>query len=190
MKTYSVSEGWAEGQWQSQQLRVALEAAGYRPARSEEADIIITHSGGCYVVPDENKAQLIMMIGIPYSPHKPILWSIGQKVQLDMYQHKIEQQLGYWTRKTFWNTLYLIGKPWRWAHMWWHWRKLDFPHAAPNCKIIAVRNEVDPFCKKYNFIKLCEERGWQAVHMHGHHDDCWSHPQPYVDIIKTALGET
>jgi hypothetical protein len=73
MKVF-IAYGWPEGQWHGKQLRNDLIDCNYQITYSpEEADIIIAHSAGCYLLPNSLRAKLILLIGLPNWPNKPLI---------------------------------------------------------------------------------------------------------------------
>src|SRR5688572_18120710 len=92
--------GWAEGHWHGHRLRKELKAAGLEYSHDPaNADVIIAHSGGCYMLPDNSQANLVMLVGFPYyaGPH-PIKF-LPKKI-------KDEFKDLWWLRKTVYNILY------------------------------------------------------------------------------------
>ncbi len=48
-------------------LVTSLKQAGFTITKNPSAaDIVFAHSGGCLLIPVDNRAQLIMQVGTPY----------------------------------------------------------------------------------------------------------------------------
>ncbi|HUS26713.1 MAG TPA: hypothetical protein VMY99_05190 [Nevskiaceae bacterium] len=164
---------------------MALAKAGFELTRSmQEADIILAHSGGCFVLPATPQALVILM-GLTHWPGKSIVRAIGQKIRGDLAVHRAEGGLGPWLRKTFWNGLYLCNMP---ANIrMFQGRKHGAVWQLPAHNTILIRNRHDAFCTpQINELPFAAMP--QVVELPGHHDDIWMHPERYVDIIKLHYG--
>lgn len=176
-KTFHIIYGWAEGPWHGRKLKKALYGCGYRLAAVEEADVIVTHSAGAYLVPNGSDNKAVLLIGVPFWPGRPLALRCVQKVWYDFLAHK-HQPLS-WLRKTSWNIFYIISQPrhnFRLSHASRRKSNLAFPVQA-----IIIRNKDDAFCtpevQAYFQNKIIE--------LPGQHDDCWQNPEHYVPLIHT-----
>ncbi len=103
--TVFIAYGWPEGRWHGKQFRKALQDSGYQISeKPEDADVIVAHSAGCYMLPAELKAKVILLIGLPNWPSKPLTKCTSEKVSL-------EQKDTYWFKKTFWYIVYAVLQP-------------------------------------------------------------------------------
>lgn len=176
-----ISYGFAEGPAQAKKLIRLLKENGFNTTkRLERADIIIAHSGGCYLLPEKGKAEVVMLVGFPFwtdkNPRKGLAEKLAQEIK-DLS----------WLRKTFFNTIYFFAWPQRWYHMYKAWQKVTLPQTSNYGSIISVRNEHDPFMHPIESEALATERGWKLHKLSGGHDDLWTNPQPYVDILLKNL---
>jgi len=64
----AVIPGLFAGKYTTRPLRKALERAGYKVVPSAQADIILTHSAGCFELPAPRKGQVVVMVDPPYWP--------------------------------------------------------------------------------------------------------------------------
>ena len=107
--TYAILYGLAEGPFQSRTLRQLLEKAGFSQAKPHEADVIITHSGGCYTVPKHTKATLFLHINPPYWPGKPLAASAREKLTYDFRLRRQRHQLKRWAISLGANGMYALN---------------------------------------------------------------------------------
>jgi hypothetical protein len=183
-QTYYILYGFAEGPRVGRKLEAAMQQAGYTPAHSAtEADILITHSGGCYFVPQTSRAMTIMLIGIPYWPGKSVLMCLWQKVRADFAssipQHRFAERI----RKSGWNVVYFFGSL-RWCFELVRRRKSALPYTPPQARVILVRNKHDALCTPDIAETVKKKPGYSFRAMPDDHDDCWHNPERYVALIS------
>ena len=171
--------GWSEGKWHGKLLRKELHLQGFTLTSDlTEADALIAHSGGSYLLPDNGRAGVVMLIGIPWHSTEHPLKGLMKKV-------KYEIKDVWWYKKTFYNTLYFLSRPLRWLKMYKAWKAKRLPKTTESI-VIAVRNNDDHFMHPIESGVLASERGWKLKNLEGHHDDLWINPKPYVRLLKEA----
>ena len=176
MKIY-VAFGWPEGEWHGKQFKEKLEKAGYQITNTpNQADIIVAHSAGCYMLPDSLTAKLILLIGTPNWPGKPLIKCTLEKVTL-------EKKNTYWYKKTLFHVIYGICQPRRLLNVYLSYRKKHIP-LIKKAKVVAVHNRQDTYMEDATNRKLARERGWSYIDLEGQHDDLWQNHQPYLDLIE------
>jgi hypothetical protein len=184
--TVCIVYGFAEGPAMGRRLRLALEQAGFEtvsnPAR---ADIILAHSGGCFVLPEKHQAKLVILIGPPHWPGKSLLMAIAQKAWLDMRAHRQGRKLAGWLKKAGWNLVY--GANIRRNMDMQRGRKQGSLWQTNAARVVMVRNHQDTFCTP-KVHSLPFKTPPIIVEMIGQHDDCWIAPQKYVDIVQLHHG--
>jgi hypothetical protein len=178
--------GLCEGRRIGLQFERALEENGFRITRVvETADIILTHSGGCFALPDKHSAQLVIFLGLPFWPGKSTLHALAQKILLDTLTWRSISDILHGVRKTCWNGVYFWNivnnhRMLRGRKVGGFWQSTDLT--------VLIRNKDDTMCVP----------GPSAFHFHnppvllelqGQHDDCWSHPDKYLAIIKVYYGK-
>lgn len=167
--------GWPEGSWHGRKLRLALKNAGYHITSSpKNADIIIAHSGGCFLIPNDVQAKVVLMIDLPYWPNKSLLSSTMEKI-------RIETKNLWWYQKMLFDIYYLFTRPVYWMKMSQNWKNPSFPK---NTKIILVRNDEDTYLSPTESQKLASENGWEIKVTSGQHDDLWENPSRYIELIQ------
>ncbi len=178
-KTFHIIYGWTEGKWHARHLITILEQAGLKQSSSiHEADIVIAHSAGCFIVPKTLETSLILFVGLPFWPGKSLLRRLIEKVQLDAsspYYTKLS-----WAHKFFWNTTYFITKPFSTIRLW---RASSRPNALLTLPVraIVVLNHQDSFCIP-NITDYIEN---EVIALPGLHDDVWMNPEPYVRLMRS-----
>jgi hypothetical protein len=173
--------GWSEGHRHGAALRKALCEAGFNiTTQPLTADIIIAHSIGCYFIPKQSTAKLILMVGLPHWPHKSIVRSTRQKIFN-------EAKSKWWYRKTLINVYYFFVHPNNWLQMPQTVKRqqLELPK---NSNVLLIRNEYDNYLHPTLGAKLAIAHGWSYAELPGHHDDLWSNPRPYVTLIKAKTA--
>ncbi len=166
------------------QLVKALKQAGFTMVSdASQADVIIAHSGGCYLVPEHNRARLIVQIGLAYWPGHIWLLSTVRKVAREISAARHEHRLGEWGRKWLYHMLYAfnLGPALRMARN----HAATKPWNSPQRQII-VRNRHDVYCSP-EVYKLAFRGPRAFISLPGEHDDCWDHPERYVSLLQSEL---
>ncbi len=176
----SIIYGWSEGKWHSKQLRKRLEASNFTVVNDHKsADIIIAHSGGCFLVPKATSAKYILLIGLPLWENKFIFKSLFEKI-------KLETKDWWWYKKTFYHVVYLLAKISHWLRMHRSWRRKTLPENSAS-SIFLLRNNDDAFVNAEESQALAKEKGWQYIDVYGQHDDIWVNPKQYTDLLESIL---
>jgi hypothetical protein len=55
---------------------------------TSKADILFCHSTGCYLVPENAKAKLIVLVGLPYWPNRSLVYSGIKSFTEDLLKYK------------------------------------------------------------------------------------------------------
>jgi hypothetical protein len=187
LASYYIIPGWSEGHWQAKRLARELEKRGVIKARkARQADIIIGHSAGCYMLPHKVKAKRIFLIGPPYWPGRSIVSRTFRNVIIDA-----PAQLKSWGWARFclnrlWNGAYILIRPFRTINAWRSLRGILIG-LHDESKIILIRSSKDCFCSPEAAQLAREYTNVTFREVPGLHEDCWHHPRPYVDLIIKEL---
>lgn len=180
--TVYIAYGWPEGKWHGKKLRRALNDFNYQVVKlPEEADIIIAHSTGCYMLPPKVKAKLILLIGLPNWPNRSHIKRTRSKVGLEAKDWQ-------WLQKTFWHVIYALFQPVRLYNVYKAYKIRCVP-MYESTQVILVRNEQDTYMEKGVSEKLAKERNWSYQNLKGQHDDVWEDPLVYTEIINKSLHQ-
>ncbi|HSX17058.1 MAG TPA: hypothetical protein VLH86_03090 [Patescibacteria group bacterium] len=173
--------GFNEGPHMGKRLIRALEAGGFEMvADPAQADIIIAHSGGCYILTAEHAAKRIICVGLPYWPGHSTFVALCRKIWRDALMHHREGEFKYWLHKSMWNMRYF------W-HMRANWQMVQGRLNGTLWKlpdVTVVRYSQDPFCTP-NLAELPFEAPVVLVELSGHHDDCWRTPQQILHVVQS-----
>jgi hypothetical protein len=184
--TVCIVYGFSEGAAHGRALRQVLTASGFRVVKDPaKADILIAHSGGCFVVPEKHQATLVILVGIDHWPGKSFIVAITQKVWNDVVAHRGERKLTAWLRKTGWNLIY-GGNIRRHLRML-RGKRRGSAWSINAARLVLVRNHEDTFCTPDTHTLPFKSKPI-TVELIGQHDDIWLHPEPYVDIIQAHHG--
>jgi hypothetical protein len=178
--TVCILYGACEGPRVATKLISALQQAGYRViGDAAVANILIAHSGGCFIIPTDAKARRIMMIGIPYWPGKRWITCAAEKVRLDAHTRHQEGALRFWLYKSVWNFVYAWNLPHivrmiRGRGRGDHWLLGD--------RTILVRADDDCYCVP-DLAALPFKTPPHIARLPGQHDDCWHYPASYLKLL-------
>ena len=173
--------GFAEGHSVSKRMRKELSAKGFTLSSDpKDADIIMAHSGGSFMLPAKHQARLVVLINPPMWLGRSPLRGLTPKV-------KQETKNSYWYRKSWFNFLYLFSRPASWARMSKSIKRGIF-HTG-DARTVIIRNRHDTFAHPEDVLACSSVSGWMVCSLDGSHDDLWEHPSPYVDLIKILSDE-
>ncbi len=182
-RTIAISEGFSGGPLLTRAFRRALSAAGFKVIKDiKKADIIFAHSAACYGVPSRVSAQLVIFVGPPYWPGRPIGKRLVKTYKV-LKKHDVAN-FGrlYYLKKKVLGLAYVILRP---RLLWWGLiknRSLDFLKLNAG-KIVLVRNTEDTYCSPQ--IKDDLSESIKYVELPGVHDDYVTNPEPYIKLIQS-----
>jgi hypothetical protein len=154
-----------------------LKASGHLPAAVEQADIIIAHSAGCWLIPKSAKPRLIIYVGMPLSQAKPLrTW---RRAILNNYRQGVLQNL----QGLLISTYYLLRQPRRNSKIW-HMAKDAQPVIFSGVMSVFIANHDDPWPHAAKLHQYLAEQDWSFISLPGSHDDIEHHSERYVAIIN------
>ncbi len=177
--------GFCEGPRIGRRFESELGRAGFSVEPDvSRADIVVAHSGGCFLVSDSLPARQVVMIGLTHWPGKPIVWSLIEKSWNDFRFQRGARNLRGWLHKFAWNLIYFWNMPNN-LRMLKARKRGEFWQAK---HLTLIRNYEDSFCTP-DVASLPFDRTPTIVELPGQHDDCWLRPENYVDIIKSEYDK-
>lgn len=175
----AIAYGWGEGVAHSKKLRDELEKANYKVVHDlQAADIVISHSGGGFLLSKAINAKLILLVDLPWWPGKHPLRSLATKLN-----YEFKRRAEGWKRKNIMHVYYTLFRSRYLYQMWRAWKKSAFPTLEVPL-FVYVRNELDPFVHPVEFLSLSQKMNWKIESLPGSHDDLWLNPKPYVKIMN------
>jgi hypothetical protein len=186
--TVAILPGFTEGPWHLALMALELEQAGYKyTALADKADVVITHSAGCYLLPSTQRNVLIILISPPYWPGKPMVLCLMQKILSDFIVNTKRSSIKFWLQKTKHNSLYFWGDL-RWnCNIIFKVHRHKFYEALPEKQITIIRNTHDFICTPDIAKKLPKQAKFKLHELPGEHDDCWYDPEPYIKLIDSII---
>jgi hypothetical protein len=180
-KTVAFIYGWSEGNWQSKKFRKLVAHRGYTTVKDPyKADIVIAHSSGCYLVPNNIHPKQIVLIGIPYWPKKRAYSSVAHNITVGLKNHSRGTNFFWWVNKLAHNFFYIFAHP---AATYFALTKMKPKNLPEHPKVILIRNMNDTFCHPNIQKLLPKTRSYKFAELPGDHEDCWLHPEPYIKLI-------
>jgi len=188
MHTVAIMEGFAGGPRISRTFRRALEAAGFKITNPKHAEIIVAHSAACYDLPKQSKAKIYMLIGPPHWPGLSIIKRTRNKVQKDKEAILSTYGRKHWRKKKRLQRFYIIVKPkYLWLVLNSNSKNLDFLEELQGKNVILVRNHDDDYCTPDIKDFTHDFKHVKYVSLPGGHDDCYTNPKPYIDLLLKEL---
>jgi len=181
-QTVAIMYGFSEGPGLANAFTDALEKAGFQViADVMQADIIVAHSGGCYLVPEDSRAGLVILLGATFWPGRPLFIRAMQKIWRDSASHWQAGQFGAWGKKLFWHSTYFWCMP-RNVAMWRHQDPKTWPKLAGK-RVVHIRYTDDAFCGPAIATSGLLPNA-TFVNLSGQHDELWRHPEQTVAVIR------
>jgi hypothetical protein len=185
MTTVCIIPGFAEGWHTSWRLRKVLVSRGFAISKNPQtADVLIAHSGGCFVVPENHSAKLILLIGLPYWPGKSLAQCVIEKNIMALKTAIRTHALGTFLRKLPWHVLYMINMIRNVRMLGGYKSGAVWRTNSP--KTILVRNRYDANCTEdpgeFKF-----QHNTALLSLPHEHDDCWDHPELYTDVVQSLV---
>lgn len=188
MKTVAIIHGWAGGPKLAVRFVREIEQAGFKIIKNPEtADFILAHSTGCYFLPRDSRARLIVLIDPPYWPGQRIL---ERWVRMNKNETKFlitHLRFGRFFRNKFWEIIYIFTKP---NYSWSVLRNqshLEFLDQLADKSAVLVRNKDDEFCSPHIKKKLSSYKNIKYIEIPGYHSDYYTNPRPYIGLLLEAL---
>jgi hypothetical protein len=187
MKTVAIVPGWSEGPWQSRKFRQLLKGSGFKVTKNvRDADIILAHSAGCFWIPINIRAALILLVGPNYWPGRSYFMAAVLNTVGGLKHHRANGSVIWWATKLLHNTWYILSRPLTTLRLFKHVTEENLPFDGAR-KILLIRNQRDSFCHPDIQELLPKTKGYKFLEFEGDHEDCWLNPQPYVDLIQKEL---
>jgi hypothetical protein len=187
MKTVAIIYGWTGGSWSTRQFRGELQKAGFKViSNREKANIIIAHSAGCYRVPNKASAQLILLIGVAYWPEKRLRSRVLNRFINGLKENR-DRGVLYIFHRFMWQLFYAIIRPGDIVISLRNHKSLNFLEKLKQKKIIIVRNSSDEYSSPEIGTRLAEYSNIKLVELPGFHDDYYTNPKPYIDLLLKEL---
>ncbi len=181
--------GWAENRWKTHKLLDDLDAGGGIQTKDiGQAEVIITHSAGGHVVPQNLKAKLIVLIAPSYIPGRPFVISTVMEYLMDTIYYFRRALIYPWLLKNLYYIFFGIAHPLRTIRVY---RKVQEPlnlEALKNYRVLLIRNKHDFFCSPQIADEARKYSNIEYKELAGRHDHCWIAPKPYVDLILKAYN--
>lgn len=176
--------GFSEGTWHGKKFRQQLTKHGYSTTEHiDQADYVIGHSAGCYDIPPLRDEQVLMLLDPTYWPGRTLASRAWNEIMQLVLAIRPGNQPFYHLYKTGHNIANVIRHPLRNRRLVLRARTFNLEDEVTHRQTIVVRNHGDPWMTA-NLDKL------QLINPHlvikqlpGEHDDCWLHPDPYINFL-------
>jgi hypothetical protein len=169
MKTFCIVYGFAEGPITAKKLIKLLEKKGLQLSQSKNADLIIAHSGGCFLVPNDCKASNIILVNPTIWPNRSLFNSFMAR------KDKIISLTSLW---------YAFAKPTANLQMLRR-RKLENLPIDSVRNVIIIRNTNDTYFSP-EIMNMLVDKDVDAKVVAGDHDAIWSKPTIIEDLLNQA----
>jgi hypothetical protein len=174
--SYAICYGFASGPKNGAALQKALEAAGYKLVPIDKADIVIAHSAGCWLLPRDIHPRLVMYVGMPLQQTTPgKTWFEANTKHNTLSRRQLARSRAI-------HSYYLVREPRRNVRLIKDAKRLQ-PSIIENTPTIFIANHHDPWPHAPILETYLETYPWDFISLPGTHNDIWTHPDAYVDII-------
>lgn len=176
--TYAICYGFAGGRLHSGHFHRLMREASFRPASKAEADILIAHSAGCWQVPTENRAKLLLYAGMPLANARPL--ETWRKVLIaGARRNPLKRTILLMSR----NLAHSLLQPKRNLHIMRHAAHLR-PIVLPDVPTIFIANKYDLWPQAPSLRDYIDTQDWTFISLPGGHNEIWDKPENFVTILK------
>jgi hypothetical protein len=180
--SFAVSYGFLGGPAHSRRLRKLLRQRGYVQAQTaEQADIVIAHSGGCWLIPKSASPKLLVFVGMPLSeahPHQTFKDARQKNIQAFMYNFHLLRGLAI----GFYSLYYWLIQPTRNRDI--VRRAKTAPDVTSQAETtVFIANRDDPWPHSARLAQYLGNHNWVFLSLPGSHNDIWEYSERYVAII-------
>lgn len=182
--TYAINYGFLGGAIVGRRMQQLLDMAGYRAAAQvETADIIVAHSAGCWELPINHKARLIILVGLPLAKPGPITSFRANRARARSFIKN--RHLAQGLEIALLNFYYGLQQPRRNLNIMRRAKHLQAVFEPPAAQqVVMIANQHDPWINSPQLNQLISTRLWSFVGLPGSHDNIWEMPERYVDLIN------
>lgn len=180
-KTFAICYGFVGGPRHARHFNEMMQQEGYKLAEPSDADIIIAHSAGCWLLPASARPKLLVYIGMPLTTaRKRSAWLAANASD---FSHNPWRSL----QVRFRNIYYWVIQPRRNLDILLH-PKIGSPIIIPKTPAVFIANHHDPWPRVDDYSGFTDKQNWAFLNMEGTHDDMWEHSELYVQIIDYYAG--
>jgi hypothetical protein len=180
--TFAFSYGFLGGPLNSRQLRKALRKAGYTEAPLKQADIIIAHSAGCWLIPEAAGPKLVVYVGMPLSeafPHETFKDARQKNIQAFFHNFHLLRGLALGVYSLY----YWLAQPVRNREIVRQAKQAP-DVTSPSVNTVFIANRDDPWPHSARLKKYLSDNDWAFLSLTGSHNDIWEYPERYAAIIS------
>jgi len=185
--TYAISYGFLGGPAHSRRLCRLLGRQGYVQAQSVgQADIVIAHSAGCWLIPESATPKLIVFVGMPLSeahPHQTFKDARQKNIQAFMYNFHLLRGLAI----GLYSLYYWLTQPTRNRDI--IRRAKTAPEVTSRADTtVFIANRDDPWPHSNRLEQYLGNHNWAFLSLPGSHNNIWEYSERYVAIIDHYAG--
>jgi hypothetical protein len=182
--TCAFSYGFVGGPGLSRRLRKQLKALGLVPTDAiEQADIIVAHSAGCWLIPENARPKLVIYVGMPLAqayPHKTFIAARRENIQA--FFKNLHVLRGIYMALC--GLYYGLTQPLRNRDIIRGVKQAQPATEFSGAQAVFIANRNDPWPRSDKLQAYMDDRDWAFIGLPGAHDDIWEHSDRYAAIIN------
>jgi hypothetical protein len=177
--TYFISYGILGGPLKGRVMCQRLNSFGLIPVKAAaEADIIIAHSAGCWLIDPAAHPKLVIYIGLPVKTASLKMFMLATKM-INRYSVGPRHRFNH----AWWGIFYGITRARRNMTIIRRARTATIPEFAHAQHVLAA-NQYDPWLKTARYATLMATKPWAFISLSGSHDNIWEEPEKYCEIVE------
>lgn len=182
--TVAILYGFAEGQKIGEHLTKVLTQDTFILTKdSINASVIIAHSGGIFLVPQNTKAQTLIFVA-PSIGDVSLLGTQLHKTWIEFHNALTTKRLLQFYKRSLWNCVYLATRNAYHSQMMRAYKMLG--KKLPNFQtknVFVITNNKDPWSKQLTQDQKKNYPSYTFITMDGTHDDLWINPENYIKLL-------
>lgn len=178
MQKAYLSYGFNEGDLLARKMISALREKGYEMTSSPtEADLIITHSGGHLLLENIKETTRILAIDPAVPSGRSPVYNFFAHLAYDIRYVLFGGQAKFYCQKTLLNLCYAV---------------INMRHNLRIARAYRQNKNINLLLRDSTVITKSADPSWQHHNVFAHkqtytfnasHDDCWLHPERYLNLL-------
>jgi hypothetical protein len=179
--SYAISFGIFSGKLHGKEMRSLLSQRGYEERTDvTDADVIIAHSAGCWLIDEAANPKLVFYIGAAINNPSFHNWAMANKNNTRAFMR--DRSLKGGAKILGEHIIYGTLQPKRNRDILKK-SKTAVLRAYPDAQVVFIANQDDPWPNGAILEKFLDDQPWSFISLPGSHDNVWLKPETYVAII-------
>ncbi|MGB4800132.1 MAG: hypothetical protein WBP03_01275 [Candidatus Saccharimonadales bacterium] len=177
--------GITEGPWHGRAMRAAFARRGWElVANPSEADIVVAHSGGVFFIPLPRADQQLLLIDPTCTADRAGARHALRFIGWEMRHTLLSREAGNFLRRMCHNLFYILVSFRRNREIVRHFYRPNITAVLRHPRLIITQSDNRAWFDEQTLQRLADSQKLHVHYIRSHHDDCWNHPDRYLDLLS------